>query len=406
VNESQELNRKKNDILNAQTQMLNSAMAGHRNLSASEEASFNNMTKSLDVINQRLGIASPSSSTTTTGNPNQFFAMGDHSSAILNTTTERAADFWKSLSSKSSFEHYLFRNAALGEGGTSQDGSALVPISTSKYIPAESMVECSARQLSRVIVSKMDLNLPYQSAKTIAAQKNESNNSGTNSFSTNVPSFSTTKLSAFTIGNSVTISTELLEDSQAAEAFIVADLQRAIRVAEETLFISGSGTSEPQGYLGNFTTATGSSITAGTAALGIDPILDTLGSLNRSYYANAKWLVNRQEAIRLYKAQVAASQYQVYFSFDTSGNWRLLGYPMEFSYEMPQYISSPAQNGVWLFGDFSAGATLADRGTSAIRIKVLDEVAALSGQVVLLGFRRVDQRIVLAESVIELQTTS
>ena len=158
--------------------------------------------------------------------------------------------------------------------------------------------------------------------------------------------------------------------------------------------------------LGNATTATGASITAGAATLGVNPILDTLGSLNAAYYDNASWLVNRQEAIRLYKAQVAASQFQTYFTFDPDGSWRLLGYPMYFSAEMPVYTASPSVQGAWLFGDFNAFAVIGDRGDSNIRVKVLDQVAALNGQTVLLGYRRTDQRVILQEAVMQLNTSA
>lgn len=183
-------------------------------------------------------------------------------------------------------------------------------------------------------------------------------------------------------------------------------MARAIRVAEETAFISGSGTGQPQGYLGNATTAVGATITAGAGALSINNILDTMGTLNRAYYNNATWLVNRQEAVRLFKAQLAANQYQTFFTFDTDGAWRLLGFPMEFSAALPVYNGSPVTNGAWLFGDFASFAVIGDRGDSSIKIKVLDQVAALNGQTVILGYRRVDQRVILQEAVIQLNTNA
>jgi len=175
-------------------------------------------------------------------------------------------------------------------------------------------------------------------------------------------------------------------------------------VKEENYFVNGSGTSQPQGYLGNATTAAGADVTAGAATLGINPILDTIGTLNRSYYINAKWLVNRQEFNRLLKKQVASSQYQTYVTWDANGQARLLGYPVEFSAEMPVYVASPAVQGAWLFGDFASFAVIGDRGDSNIKIKVLDQVSALNGQTVILGYRRVDQRIILQEAVVQLNT--
>jgi hypothetical protein len=79
----------------------------------------------------------------------------------------------------------------------------------------------------------------------------------------------------------------------------------------------------------------------------------------------------------------------------------LLGYPVLHSYEMPVYTASPSTQGAWLFGDFNSFATIGDRGDSNIKIKVLDQVAALNGQTVILGYRRTDQRVVLQEAVLQ-----
>ncbi len=415
--DSKILNKRKAEILDQQELLLKKATESKVALTATEETQFENYNKELDDINKSIarfsalgkgraevGVPSASAVVAPTASEKKFYAMGGYRTPTT-VPGEYAENFWNALKSgKHGFEAFAFQNAALGEGGTAADGSALVPIQTDPSIPNLAIVECSARGLSRVITTSMNLNLPYQSAKATAAIKAESNNSGTNAFGTTVPNFATTELQAYVVGDSMYASWELLQDSKACADFLTQELARIIRVEEEYLFINGTGSSQPQGYLGNFTTATGTSITAGAATLGINPILDTLGSLNAAYYGNATWLVNRQEAIRLYKAQVASSQFQTYFQFDPDGTWRLLGYPMKFSAEMPVYVASPATNGAWLFGDFNAGAVIGDRGDSNIRIKVLDQVAALNGQTVILGYRRVDQRVILSEAVMQLNT--
>lgn len=405
LNRTESNKRRANELLDAQLAVLNSAQAAHRKLTADEEQRFKEWDKELAELKQPR--QTPAYGNLTDSGCKFSALAGSYKGKGLPAIDDTyVSNFWKSLKTRQQHEAFCITNAALGEGGTTADGSALVPIETDPSIPNLAMVECSARQLSKVITTEMNINIPFQSARSVAAVKAESNNSGTNAFGTSVPQFETTLLSAFVVGNSVFASWELLEDAKAANAFIPGELQRAVRTEEEYLFINGSGSGQPQGYLGNATTATGASITDGAAALGIDPILDTLGSLNRAYYANAKWLVNRQEAIRLYKAQVANNQFQTYFNFNPDGSWNLLGFPMEFSYEMPAYVASPEVNGEWLFGDFNAFAVIGDRGDSNIRVKVLDQVAALNGQTVILGYRRTDQRIVLSEAVVSLETTS
>jgi len=272
------------------------------------------------------------------------------------------------------------------------DGSYLVPSMTDPTIPALAVIEASARKLSLVIPTEMDIKLPYQASKTVAAAKAESNGSTQTPFASNVPTFNTTTLSAYMAGDSVYVSWELLQDVGALAAFVTADLNRAVFNYEEDKFINGSGTGEPLGYLNGVATPR-------SAALSIDSVLDLTGDLRQAYYANAKFLGNRQTLIALIKAQIAADQFQTFITYDADGSMRLLGYPVFFSSQMPVYAASPSTEGALLFGDFATGWTIGDRGGSAIRAKVLDQVAAVNGQTVVLGYRRTDQRCRIQEAV-------
>jgi len=413
-------NKRKNEILNLQTDMLKKATDNKAALSESEEAQYASLDKELETIQlsldrsakidaERVKIATPREQAVITNDKKaKFWAMGGYRKAteLPSVADSDVKAFYSSLKDSASFSRYLIHNAALGEGGTSQAGGALVPIEVDPTIPAMAIEETTARSLSRVITTNMDIKLPYQSGKTAAALKAESNSSGTNNFAETDPTFAVTTLSAYQIGGKVTASWELLEDSAAAAQFIPADLQRAIRVKEENYFVNGSGSGQPQGYLGNGTTAAGADVTAGAATLGINPLLDTVSTLNKAYYGKAKWLVNRAEFNRLLKKQLAANQYQTFVTFDPNGDARLFGYPVAFSAEMPTFVASPAVNGSWLFGDFATYATIGDRGDSNIRVKVLDQVNAVAGQTVILGYRRSDQRILLAEAVVQLNTNA
>lgn len=419
--DTQILNKRKKEILDAQTKMLTNAADLKVSLTAAEEAQFTAFTAELDAITLNLSrYAAIEKGKSEVGAPREaaviassvaatkYFAAGGYKNAtqLTTCTPDYVRGFWQSLKSSTDHQRFMIQNASLGESGSAAAGGALVPVETDPSIPALAIEECTARQLSRVIVTEMNLNLPYQASLTVSALKPESNSGGVNNFSTNAPTFATTLLSAYTVGDAIYASWELLQDSKAASEFISMDLQRSVVTKEENLFINGTGSSQPQGYLGNGTTATGASITAGAATLGINPILDTTASLNKQYYKNASWLVNRQEFVRLFKAQVAASQYQTYITLEPNGAARLLGWPVAFSGEMPSYVASPSASGAWLFGDFNAYACIGDRGDSNIRVKVLDQVAALAGQTVILGYRRVDQRILIAQAVVQLNTTA
>jgi HK97 family phage major capsid protein len=426
------LKTQKDQLFDEQQRMLNTHFESKTKMSDGDEATFENIKSKIKDIDQTIArfeavaagkreLAAPvNSPIIAPGVHNvgaKFYAMGGTHTANrftqvdpISLSSDYAKGMWASLKNgKAGFDRYCFDNAVLGEGGTSADGSALVPISTDPSIPNLAPYECSARKLSRVITTENDLNIPYQSAKGVAALKAETNNGNTNAFTASVAQFATTKLSAYMIGVQVGVSWELLQDSKALAAFVTAEIQRNIVAAEENYFINGTGSSQAQGYLasGVASVPTGSTISSGVASIasnGIKPLLETQASLNPVYYGNASWLTHRQEFVRLQEAQLATSQFQTYVTWDPNGNARLLGHPVLFSYEMGVYAASPSTDGDWLFGDFNAFATLGDRGDSNIRIKVLDQVAAQNGQTVILGYRRSDQRVVLGEAVYLLQT--
>ncbi len=359
-------------LLDQQTLMLNNAQAAKRNLTAAEEVRFANMTQEINAL-----LAQPTSN---------YVIPGTGKSPLPVMSAAYKDAFWQMIQKRD------FTNGALGEGGTAADGSYLVPSQTDPAIPALAVIEAAARKLSRVIPTEMDLKLPYQASKTVAAAKAESNSGGTNAFAVNIPTFNTTTLSAFMAGDSVTVSWELLQDVGALATFVTADLERAVYNYEEDKFINGNGSGEPLGYLNGATAAN-------SASLSTDAVLDLTGHLKQAYYTNASFLMNRQTLISLIKAQIATSQFQTFVTWEANGQARLFGYPVQFSSQMPVYSASPAVDGAILFGDFATGWVIGDRGGSAIRAKVLDQVAALNGQTVILGYRRTDQRVVIAEAV-------
>jgi HK97 family phage major capsid protein len=427
----QSLNKRKNELLDQKETVLKNCVDLKKNLTDSEKEQFKNLNGEIDSIDfqlseakkiaqgrQEIGTPVTSATVSTNDRKPKFYALGGthkfgSQNIMVNAPTAISEEYnnglWAALKNgKQGFDKFMIQNAALGEGGTTADGSALVPISTDPNIPNLAPYECSARSLSTVRTTEMNINIPYQSARASAAIKSESNNSGTNAFGVAIPQFATTELQAYMVGNSVYVSWELLQDSKYLSSFVSAELQRVITAAEENYFINGTGSSQPQGYVGNGATPTGSTITAGDASIassGIKPILETVASLNPNYYRNAKWLVHRQEYVRLLEAQLATSQLLQFMTLTTDGQHLLNGFPVVHSYEMPVYAASPSTSGHWLFGDFSAFAVIGDRGDSNIRFKVLDQVAALNGQTVFLGYRRTDQRIVLQEAVQELITT-
>lgn len=418
-----ELNSRKKEITDQMNTMLQNSVDLKVMYDTVAYANLENKLTEVDsqiaaantIQNSRSQLSVPREQVVLPANSNspKFFAMsgsGRHTTALPTITADVAKGFWPSLKTRSAHEQFIIQNATLGEGGSAAAGGSLVPIMTDITINPLAIQECSARGLSRVVPTQRNLVLAFQAALSTAAIKPETNSTGTNAFVQGSPSFGNTTLTSFMVGGQVPVSWELLEDDVAVQAFVPFDLQRAIVVQEEANFIgtgsgnSLTGTGQPQGYLGNALLASGQSITSGAAAIGIDPIIDTLGSLNKAYYMGAKWLVNRQEFNRLLKAQIAANQYQTFVTFDPNGAARLFGYNVEFSGSMPVFAASPAVSGAWLFGDFASFAVIGDRGGSDIRVKVLDQIQAQDAVTVLLAYRRTDQRILIGNAVVQMNT--
>lgn len=389
------LNTRKSELLSQQELVLNQCQEAHTKLTDVQEAAFTAATaeiKDIDTTLARMDAIAKSKAQINepTSNPVIVLTNKAKNNTKVEFSDEYRTEFWN-----------YFKNpnkgismAALGENAPTYvgtDGGYLVPTKTDPTIPALAVNQCSARGLSQVITTEMDLKLPYQASKTIAAAKAESRTSN-NPFAGTAPSFNTVTLSAFMAGVQVQATWELLQDVGALESFVTADIGRGMLNYEENQFVNGSGTGAPLGYLNGATAAN-------SAALSINAVFDLTGTLKQAYYAGAKFLLNRQTLIALQKAQIAANQFQTFITWDTDGSARLLGYPVAFSYAMPVFAASPSVSGSILFGDFSAGWVIGDRGGSGIQAKVLDQVSAVNGVTVILGYRRTDQRCRIAESV-------
>jgi HK97 family phage major capsid protein len=390
------LNTRKSELLSQQELVLNQAQEAKTKLTDTQEAAFTAATaeiKEIDTTLARMDAIAKSKAQINEPTSNPFIAPTPKAknNSKVGFSDEYISEFWNHFRNPSKG----ISMAALGENAPTYvgtDGGYLVPQRTDPTIPALAVNECSARKLSQVIVTDMDLKLPFQATKTVAAAKAESRTSN-NPFAGTAPSFNTVTLSAYMAGVQVQATWELLQDVGALESFITADINRGMFNYEENAFVNGSGTGTALGYLNGATDAN-------SAALSINSILDLTGNLKQAYYANASFLMNRQTLIALFKAQIAASQFQNYLSYDSAGAARLLGYPVFFSSSMPTFSAgSPPTGGAVLFGDFAAGWVIGDRGGSGIQAKVLDQVSAVNGVTVILGYRRTDQRCRIQEAV-------
>ena len=288
--------------------------------------------------------------------------------------------------------------ATLYEGSNSGGGYA-VPISVDDQIVPLAPQEMSVRQLATVLATAHDIKFPVKGSFGTATAKAE-----TSAFTESDPTLAQFTLSAFMAGIQETISWELAQDVPAFQAFAVDDMLLAQQMYEENLYINGTGSGQAQGLIGNVGTGYGPQEPDSNGNLvSIAGIMNLIGTLNSVYHPGASFLMQRATSIILRKAQVQTNLFNPAFTRDADGTDRLFGYPVRYATAMP---SAARGNVPVLFGDFKRGYIIGDRGGSGINVKVLDQVQAQNGLLVLLAYRRTDGRVRRSEAIQQYQVSA
>lgn len=282
-------------------------------------------------------------------------------------------------------------SAALYESSNAAGGYAVPSVVEPEIVPL-APADSTVRRLATVIETQSDRHIPTKSSFGGAALKTEASTG----FSTTVPALNTVLLSAFSVGTFAQASMEIIQDVSEFEAFVLDDIGLDILQLEEPLWLTGSGSGEPQGMIGNV----GSGVTEAPDGLGnlvsLDGISNLIGSLKAAYLPNATFLMSRATGIVVRKAQVQTNYFRHVWTRENGQDF-LEGFPVAFSDSMP---SAARGNAPILFGNFRMAYVIGDRGTSAVRLVVIDQAALASAGVIgLIGYRRTDGRIRRAEAV-------
>jgi HK97 family phage major capsid protein len=284
-------------------------------------------------------------------------------------------------------------------GSSNGAGGYAVNVPTDGQIIPLAVPDLGVRSVARAIPTSTDVKLPSQSTFGTAGVKAESGAS-TNTFSESNPTLSQLTLSAFMMGLTHTVSWELLQDVSLFQEFGVRDLINAVSIAEDGFFVTGTGTGQPQGLVGNTGTGTGAAyLQESTGAYLLNATDDILGTLKGSYFPNAAWLMSRATAVAIRKAQRQANLFAASWTRE-GGRDFLHGFPVSYSAAMPA-IPTATSAGVVpiLFGSFQDGYVIGDRGGAGTFVKILDQPLATAGQTILLGYKRVDGRVRRSEAI-------
>lgn len=203
------------------------------------------------------------------------------------------------------------------------------------------------------------------------------------------PTFGTVALGAWKYGQLLQISNEMLADTGVnIQGFIAEDMGRAIARVTDAAYTSGTGSSQPQGFLGQFAT----SVTTQTVATGVPSyanLVDLFHSVEPLYRAQgAYWMTSDSNIGKLRQI------------IDTTGRplWQtavaagapdtLLGAPVIVSPNITNFATAAA--GHLVFGNFS-GLVIRDVGT--INLARSDDFAFSTDLVTFRTTLRTDSKI-------------
>lgn len=280
-------------------------------------------------------------------------------------------------------------NAAMQEG-TDSEGGYLVPDEFERTL-VESLVEENVfRKYAKVIrTTSGDRLIPVVATHASATWVAEEG-----SYQQGEPAFTQVALGAHKLGTLAKVSDELLQDSAFdINAFLARDFARAFAAAEETAFITGSGSGQPTGLCDSTYGAGTGVTTASTSAITADEVIDLFYSLKAPYRRNAIFLMNDATVKAVRKLKDGQGTYLWQPAISAGSPDMIMGRPVETSYAMETIAATKK---VMAFGDMSY-YWIADRQTRSMI--VLRELYAASGQI---GFRcteRVDGKLVLPEAV-------
>ena len=192
--------------------------------------------------------------------------------------------------------------------------------------------------------------------------------------------------SPYRVSRMIKLSEELLQDAAfPLESYLAEAIARSIARAENTAFIAGSGSGQPEGIV------TGASVgvtAASASAVTSDEILDLVYSLGSEYAANAVVITNRAMQALVRKLKDSDGQYVWARSLAAGQPDTLAGYPLYSSEAVPA-IATGARTMVIVDPTIYQ---IVDRAPG-VSVARLGELYAANYQVAFRGSARVDAKL-------------
>lgn len=253
-------------------------------------------------------------------------------------------------------------------------GSSTVPVSFANEIDKALQFYCLPRQFCRVLETATGEDITYPKVTDVANSASLIAEAGTFTDATD-PTFSSVTLKAYKFGTTIIrLSDELLADNAVNIEQLLGELggERLGR-GEGAYFSTGTGSSQPQGYV---TAAAAAVELASTNVMVADKIIDLVYATNRAYRVNGKFVAHDTTIASIRKLKSSDNQYIWQPGLTLGEPDRLLGYPI---YADNNMATSGDTAKLLLFGDFSK-MLIRDVGSS-LTVKRLNELYAATGEV-------------------------
>jgi HK97 family phage major capsid protein len=291
------------------------------------------------------------------------------------------AAFWNALTGKP----YLFNDLSEGVGSA---GGYTVPTEFHHQI-IKGLDEFNIiRSLATIVSTNSDRKIPVAATLPSSSWVEEG---GTVALSN--ATFDQITLGAYKLATAIKVSTELLADSAFdLQSYVATAFARGRGNAEETAFISGSGTNQPTGIFDATNGGTLYGATAG-AALSADDLINLVYALKSPYRKGACFLMNDATVASVRKLKDSNNNYLWSPSVQAGQPDKIFGFPVYTSASAP--IATAGQP-LLAFGDLKY-YWVADRGIPTFQR--LDELYAASGQIGFLATSRVDGKVILKEAI-------
>lgn len=269
-------------------------------------------------------------------------------------------------------------------------GGYLVPSTTENRI-IEKLTEASImRQICRVETTSTETNIPVSTGKPTFGWVDE-----LGTYPETDSEYGQKSVDAWKVGGIIKVSEELLYDNTYnLESRIERDSIDGLQEEEELGFVVGDNVKKPRGFTLD---AEVGKEAAAVDALTFNELIDLVYSLKRPYRRNARFLLDDPVAKAIRKIKNNNDQYVWQPSVQSGEPDRLLNYPVNFSYAMPEMAT---ENKPVAFGDFDYYEIYDRQG---IFMQRLQEKYADDGQIGFKVYRRTDGILTVEEAIKTLQ---